>query len=271
MYNYNEYIVISLIILILMLFFIYFIVFLICYQKFKKDDIYLGLINLNQMYYFNKIRSKIRLYDDINTLRQLRKIEPNVIIYNGINSNRSGLRDELDKIHLNRINFVAYNKEFNEIIKQIDIKKYRIKILNKNEKYMKLFICNNKRLKPKIDFIVIYNASYTSPAGRNHVEKNVKYNYDDLIRICSYYDDEKKKQELRRKFIENERAKMSDSLRYNVLKRDNFKCSLCGATIADGVKLHVDHIVPVSKGGKTEISNLQTLCERCNIGKSNKL
>ena len=34
--------------------------------------------------------------------------------------------------------------------------------------------------------------------------------------------------------------------------------------------LEVDHIVPVSKGGKTEADNLQTLCWRCNRSKSNK-
>ena len=60
---------------------------------------------------------------------------------------------------------------------------------------------------------------------------------------------------------------MTDKLRYEVLKRDGFKCVLCGATQADGVKLHVDHIFPVSKGGKTVMSNLRTLCERCNLGK----
>ena len=64
--------------------------------------------------------------------------------------------------------------------------------------------------------------------------------------------------------------KMSDSIRYDVLKRDNFSCKICGATSREGAKLHVDHIIPVSKGGKTEMNNLQTLCERCNLGKSNK-
>ena len=60
-------------------------------------------------------------------------------------------------------------------------------------------------------------------------------------------------------------------LRYKVLKRDNFKCVSCGASPATdaGVELHVDHVVPWSKGGETVIENLRTLCARCNLGKSN--
>ena len=63
---------------------------------------------------------------------------------------------------------------------------------------------------------------------------------------------------------------MSDSLRYDVLKRDNFRCTICGRTAADGIKLHVDHIMPIAKGGKTEMNNLRTLCNQCNSGKSDK-
>lgn len=59
-------------------------------------------------------------------------------------------------------------------------------------------------------------------------------------------------------------------LRFKVLSRDNFKCCACGASPAKdpSVTLHVDHIVPWSKGGETVIENLQTLCSRCNLGKS---
>lgn len=58
-------------------------------------------------------------------------------------------------------------------------------------------------------------------------------------------------------------------LRFKVLKRDNFRCCACGASPAKdpSVELHVDHIVPWSKGGETEIDNLQTLCSKCNLGK----
>ena len=73
-----------------------------------------------------------------------------------------------------------------------------------------------------------------------------------------------------REFIAEQRRLMTDSLRYDIMRRDGFRCQLCGMTAKDGVKLHVDHVIPVSKGGKTEPSNLRTLCERCNLGKSNK-
>ena len=57
-------------------------------------------------------------------------------------------------------------------------------------------------------------------------------------------------------------------LRALVLMRDGARCRLCGVTPQDGVKLHVDHIKPWSKGGETILENLQVLCEICNIGKS---
>lgn len=74
-----------------------------------------------------------------------------------------------------------------------------------------------------------------------------------------------------KEFAKEQRSAMTPSLRYEILQRDGFRCVACGRSAKeDGVKLHVDHIVPVSKGGKTEKSNLQTLCEECNQGKGSK-
>lgn len=73
-----------------------------------------------------------------------------------------------------------------------------------------------------------------------------------------------------REFAKRQRGAMTPSLRHDILVRDGFRCKYCGATAADGAKLHVDHIIPIAKGGKTEPSNLQTLCETCNLGKSDK-
>lgn len=60
-------------------------------------------------------------------------------------------------------------------------------------------------------------------------------------------------------------------LRFQVMRRDNFKCCICGASPAKDptIELHIDHVIPWSKGGETSLDNLQTLCSACNLGKSN--
>lgn len=64
----------------------------------------------------------------------------------------------------------------------------------------------------------------------------------------------------------------SIGLRFKVLQRERFRCKLCGRSPATelGCELHVDHIVPFSKGGKTTFENLRALCAECNIGRSNR-
>jgi len=69
--------------------------------------------------------------------------------------------------------------------------------------------------------------------------------------------------------FEIKRKSVGLSLRYDVLNRDKFKCIACGKSAKNSV-LEIDHIIPVSAGGKTEIGNLQTLCFECNRGKRNK-
>ncbi len=59
-------------------------------------------------------------------------------------------------------------------------------------------------------------------------------------------------------------------LRFRVMRRDGFKCAQCGRSPATeaGVILHIDHVLAWAVGGETVYENLQTLCDRCNLGKS---
>jgi HNH endonuclease len=63
------------------------------------------------------------------------------------------------------------------------------------------------------------------------------------------------------------RTGLRGGVRWEVLKRDGFRCTACGCAGEAGNKLHVDHIVPVSRGGGNEMSNLRTLCAACNAGR----
>lgn len=65
------------------------------------------------------------------------------------------------------------------------------------------------------------------------------------------------------------RKTLSNKIRFEVFKRDNFTCQYCGKKAPD-VVLNVDHIEPVSKGGTNDIMNLITSCFECNNGKRDR-
>jgi hypothetical protein len=67
------------------------------------------------------------------------------------------------------------------------------------------------------------------------------------------------------------RCEISERQRFRVLVRDGFRCGTCGASplTQRGIELHVDHIVPWTRGGETRDDNLETKCKRCNLGKGN--
>lgn len=67
-----------------------------------------------------------------------------------------------------------------------------------------------------------------------------------------------------------QRIRVMPALRWQVFQRDDWRCVACGRDSAAGVILHVDHIIPRSRGGQDTLANYQTLCHLCNIGKSNR-
>lgn len=62
---------------------------------------------------------------------------------------------------------------------------------------------------------------------------------------------------------------MSARTRFEVLKRDGFRCRYCGANAMSTV-LHVDHVIAKASGGTDEATNLVTACASCNLGKSDR-
>ncbi len=122
-----------------------------------------------------------------------------------------------------------------------------------------------KKMNAQMKFQVTINVYYNSPGGRNRYHKYQTLTDRDVInRYNLMLESERNQTE-----AQKQRSLLTSKMRYEVMKRDGFKCVICGRSAAvDGVKLHVDHIKPVAKGGKTEMSNLRTLCQDCNLGKS---
>ena len=61
----------------------------------------------------------------------------------------------------------------------------------------------------------------------------------------------------------------SQQQKRKILKRDNYKCVVCGRGEKEGVEIDVDHIKPKDLGGKAIIENGQTLCAEHNNSKNN--
>jgi len=66
------------------------------------------------------------------------------------------------------------------------------------------------------------------------------------------------------------RIGLSKKLRFEVFKRDSFRCQYCGKSAPDAI-LECDHIIPVAEGGQNELLNLVTACVDCNRGKGKTL
>lgn len=89
---------------------------------------------------------------------------------------------------------------------------------------------------------------------------------NEVISICEIVDI---LYEDRKETRKTTRSEMTLKLRFEVMKRDNFQCVLCGRRPPE-VELVIDHIKPVCNGGTNVKENLRTLCFECNAGKGGR-
>lgn len=237
----------------------------------KKSNLYPNIICLNNKYYFEDLdyfydSYQVRFKSNIKTCN----IDDYLLMT--INNKYNSLKKY--KLEYDRLNsmYNQYLKEYSSLAQFINEEEARnLKInIKKYKKYQNLIFEENK-IKRDYTFKVIIYINYRSKKGLVREKRYKVYDKIQFSKIMKQYLEMKKNGKLIEISYRIERSKMSESLRYDVFKRDNYRCCICGMSSKDGVKLQVDHIIPVSKGGKTEMSNLQTLCSRCNIGKSNKL
>jgi diadenosine tetraphosphate (Ap4A) HIT family hydrolase/5-methylcytosine-specific restriction endonuclease McrA len=109
---------------------------------------------------------------------------------------------------------------------------------------------------------------YNSGGFFLNIKSLTKEQKDNLIELCNQKIEEYETKH--GKNIWKHRSRDSrivpGSLRFIVLKRAKERCELCGIS-KDEKALDVDHIIPVNKGGKTVLENLQALCYTCNSQK----
>lgn len=176
---------------------------------------------------------------------------------------------------LEKLDFIStFYKELYNFYNSIDGTR---KILTKSMPLFIKFFSNKKRMpyiicevdinltrvqKPFLHFL------YISPAGRSRHESTIVLNSSTIKELSEEISGSINK----KGHAKLQRSIMTNDLREAIKKRDNYTCCECGNSVykEPNLLLEVDHIIPVSKGGKTEASNLQTLCWRCNRSKGDK-
>lgn len=159
-----------------------------------------------------------------------------------------------------------WKKESQESVNRGILKSYRQEQLNQSIQdktaYQFLLIRYQTRYK-QVNYIKI-------PYKVETVFAQYSFSYDDLMTRYEQLEEINFECTLQKYHSKNQRKLMTKELRKEIMKRDNYTCRNCGKYMPDEIGLHIDHIVPVSKGGKSVPSNLQVLCSKCNGKKSNK-
>ena len=136
---------------------------------------------------------------------------------------------------------------------------------------------SEERIKQELGFMLVnlsqlyfpvYTFQYVSAGGNSSSRFDFRLDLDQLERFIGYLAELVKFENS----VAGQRALMTAKLRERIKVRDNFTCKICSLSTSDekNLLLEIDHIIPLSKGGKSTEDNLQVLCWRCNRSKGSK-
>lgn len=265
-------------------------------DKDKKHKIIGKRRNRKYVDFVNEHSLAIRAIKELNSKYQFSPIYP-LIYKNCYDSTRNfediSCKDYLIyQFHLNTLSVRRIIKSRNNnISKEIDYKSkvdlakdklgnFDVSIEDLDEEKMRnieSIVFNDLIEKANTDFYAEVHLYLTR--GRMHRvidEKKESFDLNEIIDALKSIDSSKLKDgrrfysgEVWNSIERVERAKVSNELRQEIFERDGYTCVNCGSTEKES--LEIDHIMPISKGGKTEPGNLQTLCRNCNIRKENNI
>lgn len=168
--------------------------------------------------------------------------------------------------------YADYCKRYDELGRQ-DLGRSRSGRLD-DAKYRSIeqtLYAKERRQLPQSATLIRATVFYTSPQGRNSYTRHWDLTFEQLQHEFAAAKAVRAQQSTTAFLRQQERRRITAGVRSKVLARDRYRCRHCGITTALGAVLHVDHIIPISKGGTSDLGNLQALCQDCNLGKSNRL
>lgn len=233
----------------------------------ETSDRYNAILALNNTYNFHDVSSIFYYGETVNSRSKCERYDLNKLLFSCLNENGCEIKEIMKKNDANSLLFKKYSHAQRslppltspQLIKHMGLS-YRLYHQIEAE------LCEQLILSPSVHFGIDCSVRYVSPKGRSNAYRHKLFDKSDIIAAFHALQE----MELTQASRAYQRSLMSPSLRYSILQRDNFRCVLCGRSTRDDpdLQLEIDHIFPISKGGKTEAANLRTLCRDCNRGKS---
>ena len=225
---------------------------------------------INSRYHFEQVPNlnMQHSYDNPNFYFDISPLD--YLTYQLVNQKNEVLR-AIDSAEKNKKNFSDYLKSIEEI-QEFDKYDAEVPLLFKRltkSKEEKIF--DGKKITPITDLMIGVVITLTNIYGAYRDEKIDFFGSNEIKKVIEkisqksggFYENEDVWQSICRV----ERGKVTNKIRFAVYERDGNRCCRCGSTY----DLEIDHIYPISKGGKSNFANLQTLCHNCNSLKSNRV
>lgn len=261
---------------ILLIFFLLSSVSIALYVKYhidSKSEFTAKLRELNKNTYFHPLMNDIKLSQTLNSKKNLDNSDPKMAFYSILFEGTNPFQNDVVRADENERNYLKYTQLYDGIVleartAEIPLKNFPFK--NYYQKNLLKFIYRLKLNRPVINPRFIYELKYSSPTGKNLYNKTATYYKEGFSSLVLKANEDKRNQERHKNLKLIERRKLNSSMRFKILKRDGYRCQICGFSAPDGANLHIDHKVPIAKGGLTVESNLWTVCAQCNLGKGTK-
>ena len=239
----------------------------------NNDSIIKQLKLLNVRYcgqFDNSLRDEYCYFQEFQTKSKFDTFNPEKYLEGLIVCTPSFYEGILKGVLKNKVLSNSYLHECCQLMLSRDVPDGYDGLFDSEEQYLKVrdSLFSQWKLAPRIEAKVTVTWSYQSPAGRNTYRGSRSFDSKALTNLCHRAEERARAEKERYDAASYQRSQMTPKLRFEVMKRDGYRCRICGRSASEGAKLEVDHIIPVSKGGKTIMSNLQTLCRECNRGKA---
>lgn len=235
-----------------------------CFQLLKEinsDFTFFSVTNYNQSY----------TYDNQNYFATISCED--YLIYQ-LQYHAEKICQQIEKINHNKAEYQRYLGK----IKTLQLGNFSAPIGKLKKK--KLFeiekqLCNKTKLSaPVTQFFLTVTLYCSKINGRIYSHKSEIFSDKNVLALVkrlknktgTYYRD----REIWDAICRVERGYVSNKMRFSIYERDGYRCRKCGVSQRYAL-LEIDHIVPISKGGKSTYDNLQTLCHKCNVAKGDKI